>query len=76
MVLSFRTPSEVRALTTAPSSPALVNASAFLIVSKESYLSTMIRLFPEVFEHSFPEYSHVLLDFAHYNPVSHVIIGR
>ena len=68
-----RTPSEVRALTAAPSSPALASASALLVGSKEPYLRTMVRPFPELLEHSFPECSYVLEDLAHNSPASHVV---
>ena len=42
--LASRTPSEVRALTAAPSSPALASASALLVGSKEPYLRTRLGL--------------------------------
>ena len=66
----------MRALTAAPSSPALASASALLVGSKEPYLRTRLGLSQSSFEHSFPECSYVLEDFAHYSPASHVFVGE
>ena len=69
-----RTPSEVRALTAAPSSPALASASALSHGRvKGAIPQDKVRPFPELLEHSFPECYYVLEDFTHNSPASHVV---
>ena len=58
-------PSEVRALTAAPSAPALVSASALFTGLKGPCLRTTLDMFHSSFEHSFSEQPNALEDFTH-----------
>ena len=70
------TPSEVRALTVAPSSPALASASALFTGLKEPYIRTTLGMFHSSLNIPFLEQPNTLEDFTHNSPASHVVVGR